>query len=173
MSDTINRLKVLINSSTPIVVMETSEETLAVNTVREACSELNMATFEWTIADGLVRSGTSPSTEPAKSVARPDRAAAVGQSGYSELRTVLSPTSGEAERLMRAVAMGASSESASAVARNSIYNTRDPEQALANMESMTVEAVFILKDFTGTWMIPSWFDGYGMSDRSSRQIGEP
>lgn len=147
MSDTINRLKVLINSSTPIVVMETSEETLAVNTVREACSELNMATFEWTIADGLVRSGTSPSTEPAKSVARPDRAAAVGQSGYSELRTVLSPTSGEAERLMRAVAMGASSESASAVARNSIYNTRDPEQALANMESMTVEAVFILKDF--------------------------
>ena len=29
----------------------------------------------------------------------------------------------------------------------SIYNTREPVQALANMESMTVEAVFILKDF--------------------------
>ena len=28
-----------------------------------------------------------------------------------------------------------------------MYNTRDPVQALANMESMTVEAVFILKDF--------------------------
>jgi SpoVK/Ycf46/Vps4 family AAA+-type ATPase len=29
----------------------------------------------------------------------------------------------------------------------SIYNTREPVQALANMESMTLEAVFILKDF--------------------------
>src|SRR5438045_7171251 len=28
-----------------------------------------------------------------------------------------------------------------------IYNTADPVQALANMESMTLEAVFILKDF--------------------------
>jgi ATPase family associated with various cellular activities (AAA) len=32
-------------------------------------------------------------------------------------------------------------------AKSSIYNTREPAQALANMESMTVEAVFILKDF--------------------------
>ena len=53
--DGLERLKVLINSSTPIVVMETSEEVRAVNLVRTACSELNMATFEWTIADGLVR----------------------------------------------------------------------------------------------------------------------
>jgi hypothetical protein len=51
MSDTLNRLKVLINSSTPIVVMETSEERLAVDLVRTACAELNMATFEWSIAD--------------------------------------------------------------------------------------------------------------------------
>ena len=29
----------------------------------------------------------------------------------------------------------------------SIYNTREPVQALANMEAMTIEAVFILKDF--------------------------
>jgi SpoVK/Ycf46/Vps4 family AAA+-type ATPase len=29
----------------------------------------------------------------------------------------------------------------------SMYNTREPVQALANMESMTMEAVFILKDF--------------------------
>jgi hypothetical protein len=147
MTDTLNRLKVLINSSTPIVVMETSEETSAVNAVRTACAELNIAIFEWTIADGLVRSGASPSLTPAKSVARPDRAAAVGQSGYSPLRTVLSPSSGEADRLMRAMASGASSEGGSTAAPNAIYNTRDPEQALANMESMTVEAVFILKDF--------------------------
>ena len=60
MPDGLERLKVLINSSTPIVVMETSEEMRAVALVRTACSELNMATFEWTIADGLVRSGASP-----------------------------------------------------------------------------------------------------------------
>jgi hypothetical protein len=46
MSDGLERLKVLINSSTPIVVMETSEEVHAVTMVRAACSELNMATFE-------------------------------------------------------------------------------------------------------------------------------
>src|SRR5436190_15761768 len=54
----VERLKVLINSSTPIVVMETVEEVRAVRMVRLACSELNLATFEWTIASGLARSGT-------------------------------------------------------------------------------------------------------------------
>ncbi len=34
-----------------------------------------------------------------------------------------------------------------AAPKTAVYNTTDPVQALANMESMTVEAVFILKDF--------------------------
>jgi hypothetical protein len=55
----LDRLKVPINSSTPIIVMETVEEVRAVSLVRLACSDLNMATFEWTIADGLVRSNSS------------------------------------------------------------------------------------------------------------------
>ena len=59
MTDGLDRLKVLINSSTPIVVMETAEEILAVDLVRTACNELNMATFEWTLADGLVHSGSN------------------------------------------------------------------------------------------------------------------
>ena len=63
MADGLERLKVLINSSTPIVVMETSEEMRAVNLVRTACAELNMATFEWTIADGLVRSGSTGASQ--------------------------------------------------------------------------------------------------------------
>jgi hypothetical protein len=58
----LDRLKVLINSSTPIVVMETIEELRAVRMVRVACTDLNLATFEWTIASGLARSGTN-STE--------------------------------------------------------------------------------------------------------------
>ena len=66
MIDGLDRLKVLINSSTPIIVMETSEETHAVSMVRSACSQLNMATFEWTIADGLQRSGTNVPVEVQK-----------------------------------------------------------------------------------------------------------
>jgi hypothetical protein len=107
-SESLDRLKVLINSSTPIVVMETVEEMRAVSLVRLACSELNMAVFEWTIADGLVRSGGAAVT-PA---------------------TNFPASYGEA-----------------AAPRAAIYNTTDPVQALANMETMTVEAVFVLKDF--------------------------
>jgi ATP-dependent 26S proteasome regulatory subunit len=105
----LDRLKVLINSSTPIVVMETVEEVRAVSLVRLACSDLNMATFEWTIADGLVRSNSSM--------------AAASMAASSSMRTD------------------------SALPKTAVYNTTDPVQALANMESMSIEAVFILKDF--------------------------
>ena len=151
MNDSLNRLKVLINSSTPIVVMETSEETLAVNLVRAACAELNIATFEWSVADGLLRSGSNSAPAPIAAAAGVEKTTAWTQVGRSpaQARTILSPNSGEAERLMRAMMSGPSApEAASPTASpNAIYNTREPEQALANMESMTVEAVFVLKDF--------------------------
>jgi len=128
------RLKVLINSSTPIVVMETVEELRAVSLVRTACSELNMAVFEWTIADGLVRSGSNaPPAVPAQPYAR---AAAIPQ-GNSE-----------GDRLVRSVlsSLGADT-AATSTPKASVYNSTDPVQALANLETMTVEAVFVLKDF--------------------------
>jgi hypothetical protein len=103
----LDRLKVLINSSTPIVVMETVEELRAVSLVRRACSDINMAVFEWTIADGLVRSGSEVPAAPAIQ--------------------------------MREKMDGGS--------KTAIYNSVDPVQALANLEAMTIEAVFILKDF--------------------------
>ena len=118
MADVLERLKVLINSSTPIVVMETVEEVRAVDTVRSACSELNMAVFEWSIADGLVRSGSGTPAVPAAGL----------QMRINAARHAADPGAPE------------SSQAA-------IYNTADPVQALANMESMTLEAVFILKDF--------------------------
>src|SRR5215471_8657088 len=150
MPDGLDRLKVLINSSTPIVVMETSEETRAVSVVRAACSQLNMATFEWTIADGLIRSASNTPVERQKMAAqaRPDPATTIwNQNSRSQTRTVLSPTGGEAERLTRAVMSSIGTEGSASAAAGSIYNTREPVQALANMESMTIEAVFILKDF--------------------------
>jgi len=130
--------------------METSEETRAVSVVRAACSQLNMATFEWTIADGLIRSASNTPVERQKMAAqaRPDPATTIwNQNSRSQTRTVLSPTGGEAERLTRAVMSSIGTEGSASAAAGSIYNTREPVQALANMESMTVEAVFILKDF--------------------------
>lgn len=131
----LERLKVLINSSTPIVVMETVEEVQAVSLVRSACSELNLAVFEWTIADGLVRSGSGA---PVAAQASAARASAVPQGGS------------EGDRLARAIltSLGGDAAVAGTAAKPaSVYNSTDPVQALANMESMTVEAVFVLKDF--------------------------
>src|SRR5713226_8615511 len=113
----LERLKVLINSSTPIVVMETVEEVRALTLVRAACSELNMAVFEWTVADGLVRSGTHASTLPA------------------------------ADMQMRINAAHHAADPRAPEGKAAIYNTVDPVQALTNLESMTLEAVFVLKDF--------------------------
>src|SRR6201997_833481 len=152
MTDTLDRLKVLINSSTPIVVMETSEEMRAVSLVRTACSELNMATFEWSIADGLVRAGSNTPAENHKNPvqARVDQSAGwtrVSSGSLAQPHTTLTPGAGESERLTRAIMSSMGAESAAVAAGGPIYNTREPVQALANMESMTVEAVFILKDF--------------------------
>ena len=151
MTDGLDRLKVLINSSTPIIVMETSEETHAVSMVRTACADLNMATFEWTIADGLLRSGTNAPPEGQKMSlqARIDQNTLWTQAGrsYAQVRSALSPSGPEADRLARAMASSLGGGDSAAAASTAIYNTREPVQALANMESMTVEAVFILKDF--------------------------
>jgi hypothetical protein len=115
--DPLKRLKILINSSTPIVVMETVEEMRALALVRRACSDLSLAVFEWTIADGLVRSsGGAAAPQPVVP-------------GHSEKTTMAEAgpkTSGY---------------------NTAIYNTSDPVQVLANMENMTIEAVFVLKDF--------------------------
>jgi hypothetical protein len=135
----LDRLKVLINSSTPIVVMETVEEVRAVSLVRAACSEMNLAVFEWTIADGLVRSGSGvgPGLRPG-----------LGGSETRSHTTVSQIPQGnsEADRLTRAVLSSLGAD-AGAGAKTAMYNTADPVQALANLEAMSVEAVFILKDF--------------------------
>jgi len=149
MPDGLERLKILINSSTPIVVMETSEEMHAISMVRAACTELNMATFEWSIADGLLRSGTNTPPEPPKASVQPTQTTIwnQGSRAISQVRTALSPGAGEGDRLTRAMINSMGGDGAPGTSGGSIYNTREPVQALANMESMTVEAVYILKDF--------------------------
>ena len=98
--------------------METVEEVRALTLVRTACSELSLAVFEWTIADGLVRSGSG-----------------VGPG--------LGPGQGGSETRLHTF----SGSDTGAGAKTAMYNTADPVQALANLETMTIEAVFVLKDF--------------------------
>ncbi|MGC2198313.1 MAG: AAA family ATPase [Terriglobales bacterium] len=115
MDKVLDRLKVLMDSSTPIVVMETVEETRAVRMVRAACTALNLAAFEWTIASGLARSGAN-SISTIESGAFPP-------GGYR---------GGEVNEL---------AESAKA-----LYDSREPAKMLANLEGISIEAAFILKD---------------------------
>jgi ATPase family associated with various cellular activities (AAA)/AAA+ lid domain len=152
----LDRLKVLINSSTPIIVMETVEEVRAVSLVRLACSDLSMAVFEWSIADGLVRSGSlaaaaaaPPTGVPATIQARVEKTTLwSNKDGLTRSETHVGttpPGNSEAERLARAVLSTMGGDAAAP--KNAIYNSTDPVQALANLETMTVEAVFVLKDF--------------------------
>jgi len=116
MDKVLDRLKVLLDSSTPIVVMETVEETRAVRMVRVACAALNLAAFEWTIASGLARSGSNP----AAPALEPGAFAPGGYRG------------GEVNEFV---------ENAKA-----LYDSRDPAKMLANLEGISIEAAFILKD---------------------------
>ena len=116
MDKVLDRLKVLIDSSTPIVVMETVEETRAVRMVRVACAALNLAAFEWTIASGLARSGGG-------SVESTIERGAFVAGGYR---------AGEVNDL---------AENAKA-----LYDSREPAKMLANLEGISIEAAFILKD---------------------------
>ncbi len=111
MTDALERLKILLSSSTPIVVMETAEEMRAVRLVRAACSSLNLATFEWSIASGLVRCGS-------------DVGEVVPETGFP------------------ATSPGHDQSSA-----QGLYNSKEPAQALSNLEAMSLEAAFVLKDF--------------------------
>jgi hypothetical protein len=114
MDKVLERLKVLIDSSTPIVVMETVEETRAVRMVRAACTALNLAAFEWTIASGLARCGSA--------------------AGDGALESGMLPPGGY---------VGHTPDTDNAKA---LYNSREPAQMLANLEAISIEAAFILKD---------------------------
>jgi hypothetical protein len=116
----LDRLKVLINSSTPIVVIETVEELRAVRMVRVACNELNLATFEWTIASGLARSGTNSADQHFEE--RFEDALPPG--GYDPARR------SDSEQNCKA-----------------IYHSQEPAQMLGNLEAVSIEATFIFKDF--------------------------
>lgn len=124
MSSPGERLKVLLNSSTPIVIIETVEEVRAVELVRMASAELDLPVFEWNIADGLTRSGSNTPVVSQSSAIRPDVISSLRDQGQ------------------RGLAASAALEQAQVIG-----NTREPVQVLAHLASMTIESVVVLKDF--------------------------
>jgi ATP-dependent 26S proteasome regulatory subunit len=96
--------------------METVEEMCAVRLVRAACSALNLAAFEWSIASGLMRCGSNGGEFIADGT--------------------------EAAGLQEGFWGGAPAEQNA----KALYNSRDPAQMLGNLEGISIEATFILKD---------------------------
>ena len=115
----LDRLKVYINSSSPLVIIETIEEQRALDLVRLAASDLQLPVFEWSVADGLRRYEARPSRSmPPGNYAVQDFLAPITQNEIN-------------------IASGA----------GSILNTQEPAGVLAHLLTLTMSAVYILKDF--------------------------
>ncbi|MDP9269102.1 MAG: hypothetical protein M3P27_12360 [Acidobacteriota bacterium] len=142
--DTLERIKVLINSSTPIILMETVEEERALALVRQAAAELNLPLFEWSIADGLTRSasGGSPSA-PAQS-----KTTGVGTGGGTNAlaKRIAAAKQAMYQAGVPQIDFGQADTQASAQS-GPILNTKDAAGVLAHIGTMTIDAVFVLKDF--------------------------
>jgi hypothetical protein len=89
----------------------------AVRLVRAACSALNLAVFEWSVASGLMRCGSG-----------------VGEVVHEggDFAGAFPTTHGGQDSAEQNV--------------KALYNSREPAQMLGNLEGISIEATFILKD---------------------------
>lgn len=133
MPSVLERLKILINSFNPLLVMETVEEPRAVDLIRQAASDLNLPVFEWSIADGLQRCGAPATPVPAD----PRRTT----TGINNVNALLQQAG------LPMVNIPAGMQPASPMSNSPIINTQSAPGVLAHIESMSNEAVFVLKDF--------------------------
>jgi hypothetical protein len=146
--DTLERIKVLINSATPIILMETVEETRAVALVHEAASALNLPVFEWSIADGLTRTAAGDQKAAAADPARVTPAV-LPPSGVvmSDLsRKIAAAKQAMYQAGVPQIDFGQADRPAQAQS-GPILNTKDAAGVLGHIGTMTVDAIFILKDF--------------------------
>src|SRR5437660_11267126 len=77
----LDRLKLLLNSSSPLVIVETVEEMRPLEVIRHAAFDLQLPVFEWSVADGLMRYEKKPKRPPGSG---------------SEVREFLAPVTPEA-----------------------------------------------------------------------------
>lgn len=135
----LDRLKILFNSTTPIVVIETVEEARMLNMVWTACCDLNLPMFEWSIADGLLRSGSRQA--PAQPAPR------------STTQTELDRRINAAKAALASAGLPQvdfshiAAESVPSASTSPVVNTNTAAGVLAHLETMTIPAVFVLKDF--------------------------
>src|SRR6266478_5434913 len=123
MSNPVDRLQILINSSPPLVIMETVEEEHALFLIRTAAYNLSLPIFEWSIADGLVRNDARLRPTGVNIIPNPQ--------ATQQLADYLAP----GEQLSGLAAPG------------SIGGTQDAAGVLAHLLTLNLEAVFVLKDF--------------------------
>src|ERR1700759_1628399 len=120
MAEPLERLKVLINSSTPIVIIETAEEERAVRLIRAAADDAHLPVFEWDVADGLTRAGGAPVNSAPISAPAP--------LAHYQGTVYGGPAHGDSAS--ESVMSGLTREG------TSIYNTREPAQVLGHLKSM-------------------------------------
>src|SRR5689334_16696634 len=116
----LERLKLVINSNSPLVIMETVEEPRAVNLARIAASDLQLPIFEWSIADGLIR--------------------------YEKPKPVAPPPPSHTSALIMQALTGQDPQPLPLTTGAPILNTQDPSGMLAHILTMNIEAVFVFKD---------------------------
>ena len=121
----LERLKLLIDSHTPIVVVETVEEHRAIQLMRHAAHDLGMPVFEWSVADGLQRLN------------------APQQPSFADYRSAPQVLSFSDPNLLPGTA---ALDPRDYTPTGPLLNTQQPANALAHIETLTVEAVFIFKD---------------------------
>jgi ATP-dependent 26S proteasome regulatory subunit len=125
MLNPLERLKLLIDSHTPIVVMETVEEHRAVQIARLAANALGMPVFEWSVADGLQRLNAPP------------------QPSFADYRTAAPVVNFTDPNLLPGTA---ALDPRDFTPSGPLMNTQQPAHALAHIETLTIEGVFIFKD---------------------------
>lgn len=123
LADPKDHLKVIFDSSTPLVIIETVEEQRAMNLIRMAASEVRLPVFEWSVVDGLFRSGSTPGSDERLEQVN----ARLVEQGLPSVAGKVDPA--------------ARSGSASP-----IYKTKEAAAVLSHLESLTLEAVYVLKD---------------------------
>lgn len=140
-SDPQQRLRIIIDSSTPVVVIESVEERRALRIVREAAAELQLPVFEWSIADGLARAGASPVDAPPPIPVGGERQQTETDRKLAAVNASLIQANLPPLRIVTG-----KDQYAETSAPPPIYNTKEAAQVLQHLELVNMEAVFVMKD---------------------------
>ncbi len=143
-SDPKQRLRVIIDSSTPVVIFETVEELRALRVVKEAAAELNLPVFEWSIADGLARSGATPGSS---SDGPPPLPGSSGRAGTETDRKLAAVNASLIQANLPPLSLVTGKDQYSEnAAPPPVYNTKEAAQVLQHLELVNLEGVFVMKD---------------------------